>query len=81
MTPTTRLITGTELRERLGLCRTAFHTRRALGKIGPKPVTTLGHPRWSDEEITAWLTHRDAEGELYDVARWPAVWKRLQQGK
>lgn len=74
-----KMLTGAQVRRMLTMSRTTFHTRRALGKIGPQPVTTLGHPKWHAAEVEAWLRTRDAAGELYDAARWPAVWRNLQQ--
>ncbi|TXH18694.1 MAG: hypothetical protein E6R03_01745 [Hyphomicrobiaceae bacterium] len=74
-----QMMTGGEFRKLLKLSRTAFHTRRALGRIGPQPATTLGHPKWHAAEVEAWMRTRDAAGELYDAARWPAVWKRMQK--
>lgn len=78
MTSTTSLITGPELCRLLRTSRTVFYGLRARGKIGPKPLTGLGLPRWNAAEVEAWLLNPDERGELYDAARWPAVWKSLK---
>ncbi len=74
-----RMLTAADVARRLNLCRTSFHTRRALGAIGPQPRRTLGRPKWSSAELAAWLANPDERGELYDAERWPAVWREIQR--
>ncbi len=74
-----RQIGSAEFAARLGIGRTAFYQRRALGKIGPRPVNPYGHPRWCEAEVTEWMNATDPAGKQYDSVTWPPVWRAMRK--
>jgi len=62
----------------LAIGESTFDRLRATGAVGPQPIRLSGL-KWSRDEVTAWLRHRDQAGELHDAKTWPAIWQAIQK--
>lgn len=76
---TSALVQTAELAERLGITRQTLAIWRALGEVGPQPVTKRGHPRWNRAEVEAWLAATDGKGGLHTAATWPTAWNAMRK--
>lgn len=71
--PRGALVNATEFAAILGVTPRTFAAWNNAGQVGPAPVKTVGRPLWSRAEIESWLRERDAQGELFNRATWPAA--------
>ncbi|MFO0825911.1 MAG: helix-turn-helix domain-containing protein [Gemmataceae bacterium] len=77
--PPAEMLSRDDLAALLGVGVSTLDRYRALGEIGPQPVSLGGQLRWRRLEVLAWLAHRDHRGELHTTATWPAIWAAHQR--
>lgn len=69
-----RLLRPDDLCARLGVSARTLERMVERGQIGPAKLRLANRVVvWDGLEIEAWLTHRTAEGGLYDTAGWAAI--------
>jgi hypothetical protein len=80
LSPPAELLTRETFAALLDVGVSTFDRLRETGEIGPQPIRLAGL-KWHRAEALAWLSHRAANGELYDAKTWPAVWASLHRQK